>query len=331
MSIGIFGPSGAVGKELLRLFEKASLDQVRLFGSLSVGEKIPYRGGFLTVERSERAHELDFAILCTESAVSRQLAPSLQKAGTIVIDHSSAFRLEERVPLVIPEINLAALKKHEGLISSPNCTTTIMLLPLAPLHRRFGIRRIIVSTYQAASGAGAPAVEELQEEALAFLQGRPFERKISPHPYAFNLFTHPSALNQEGYAEEEVKMVQETRKILADPHIQVSATCVRVPVLRAHCESLNVELKNSCSREEAVALVRGATGVTLLEDWKMNRFPMPVDATGEEKVFCGRIRMDKTQPNTVELWVVGDQLLKGAALNSFQILQILREHAENNP
>lgn len=326
MSIGIFGASGAVGKELLKLFEKASVDKVRLFGSLSVGEKVPYRGSLLKVEKSEEAADLAFAILCTESGVSKELAPVLQKAGTIVIDHSSFFRLKEKVPLVIPEINPEALFDHEGIIASPNCTTTLMLLPLAPLKKRFGIKRIIASTYQAASGAGQSTMEELKEESFAFLQGKSFERKVSPHPYAFNLFTHPSALNNEGYAEEEMKMVEETRKILGDPKIQVSATCVRVPVLRAHSESLNVELCAPCSREEAVALVGGAAGVTLLEDWKNNRFPMPVDATGEEKVFCGRIRLDRTQPNTIELWVVGDQLLKGAALNSFQILQLLKNH-----
>lgn len=321
MSLGIFGPAGAVGRELLKLIQQRSLPikNVRLFGSQSVGQRL----FSIEIEPASAAKDLDFAILCTDSAISKELAPKLRAAGTVVIDHSSAFRMQEDVPLVIPEINRHALNDHRGLIASPNCTTTIMLLPLAPLHRHVGIKRIVAATYQAASGAGQAAVLELQEETRAFLEERPFERKIMPHPYAFNLFAHNSALDQHGYAEEENKMVYETRKILGDDSIQVTATCIRVPILRAHSEALNVELHKPLSREKARELIQSAAGVTFLEDWQNNRFPMPSDATLQEPVFCGRLREDRTQPNTLEMWVVGDQLLKGAALNSLQILEAL--------
>ncbi len=323
VSLGIFGPTGAVGKELLKLLEKRNF-KLRLFGSSnSAGQQVLFQGKQLLIEPMNNWNALDFAILCTESAVSKELAPRLITAGTTVIDHSSAFRMQENVPLVIPEINSHALKKHQGLIASPNCTTTIMLLPLAPLHRRFGIKRIVVATYQAASGAGQAAVQELKEETRAHLEGRPFVRQVMPHPYAFNLFTHNSPLNEEGYTEEEVKMVMETRKILEDDKIHVSATCVRVPVLRAHSEALNVEFHHPLSKQEALTLISQTPGVTLLEDWKQNRFPMPTDATEQEAIFCGRVRIDRTQPNTLEMFVVGDQLLKGAALNSLQILEAL--------
>lgn len=322
-SLGIFGPTGAVGRELLKLLEKKNY-QLHLFGSPnSVGQQVSFQGKLLTIEPMDNEKKLDFAILCTDSAISKKLAPKLMAKGTTVIDHSAAFRMDENVPLVIPEINPHALKKHQGLITSPNCTTTIMLLPLAPLHSHFGIKRIVAATYQAASGAGQAAVNELMEETRALLEGRTFARQVMPHPYAFNLFTHNSPLNEEGYAEEEVKMVLETRKILEDDQIQVSATCVRVPVLRAHSEALNVEFHKPISKPQALALISKAPGVTLLEDWKQNRFPMPSDATLKESIFCGRVRVDRTQANTLEMFVVGDQLLKGAALNSLQILELL--------
>lgn len=325
-SLGIFGPTGMVGRQLLQLLENRSLPikQMRLFGSPnSVGSFLDFKGKKLPVESASSFQGIDFAILCTETAISRELAPRLVEKKVIVIDHSSAFRLERGVPLIIPEVNRHALSHHKGLIASPNCTTTIMLLPLAPLHRRFGIKRIVAATYQAASGAGYAAVQELQEETRAFLEKRPFARQVIPHPYAFNLFVHNSPVNESGYVEEEEKMKWESRKILEDEEIQISATCIRVPILRAHSEALNVELRQPYSKEEVLQLVSRAPGVALLEDWKRGRFPMPSDATQQETVFCGRIREDRTQLNTIEMWVVGDQLLKGAALNSLQILELL--------
>lgn len=326
MILGIFGPTGMVGRQLLHLLENRNLPikQVRLFGSPnSVGSFLDFKGESVRIESACSLQGIDFAILCTEAAISREIAPRLVKANSIVIDHSSAFRLDLNVPLVIPEINCHALNHHQGLIASPNCTTTIMLLPLAPLHRRFGIKRIVAATYQAASGAGYAAVYELQEETRAVLENRPFVRQVIPYPYAFNLFIHNSPINEEGYVEEEEKIKKESQKILEDPELQISATCIRVPIVRAHSAALNVELRRPYSKEEAVQLLDKAPGVTLLEDWQQGRFPMPSDATEQESIFCGRIRKDCTQPNTLELWVVGDQLLKGAALNSLQILETL--------
>ncbi|MFI5334432.1 MAG: aspartate-semialdehyde dehydrogenase, partial [Chlamydiales bacterium] len=239
------------------------------------------------------------------------------------IDSSSAFRGDPSIPLVIPEINPHSLAQHRGIIASPNCTTSIMLMVLAPLHRKAKIGRIVAATYQAASGAGASAMKELREETQAFLSDEAYTRTMMPFPYAFNLFPHNSPLLENGYVEEEMKMVHETRKILEDPSIQVTATCVRVPVLRAHSMALNVEFSDKITLDEIYALLMKAPGVTILEDRKSNRFPMPLDASEMETVYCGRIRKDLTQPNTFEFWVVGDQLLKGAALNAVQIAEFI--------
>ena len=266
---------------------------------------------------------MDIAIFSAGSAISRKWAQIAVDSGAIVVDNSSAFRMQEDVPLVIPEINPDALKNHRGIIASPNCSTTIMLMALAPLHAQFKIKRIVAATYQAASGAGALAMEELKKETHAFLEGRSFERKVIPHPYAFNLFTHNSPLLENGYVDEEIKMLQETRKILNDPAIWVNATCVRVPILRAHSEALNVSFTNPITAEQATAILRNAPGVCILEDRSCNRFAMPSDASGQDPIFCGRIREDLSFPNTLDLWVVGDQLLKGAALNAVQIAEQL--------
>jgi len=227
------------------------------------------------------------------------------------------------VPLIIPEINPDALRQEDQLITCPNCSVAIMLMALAPLHRHVKIKRIVAATYQAASGAGSRAMQELEEETRAHLEGRPFERTVIPHPYAFNLFPHNSPLDATGYAEEEIKMREEAHKILGDDSIGIHATCVRVPVLRAHSEALNVTFKAPLSVEEAYAILREAPGVIVLEDRARNRFPMPSDATGQDAIFCGRIRQDLSCPNTLDLWVVGDQLLKGAALNAVQIAELL--------
>lgn len=266
---------------------------------------------------------LDLVFLCVGSDLAKELAPKAVAEGAVVIDNSSAFRLDPSVPLVIPEINAHALNNHQGIIASPNCTTTIMLLPLAPLHRKYQVKRIVAATYQAASGAGQAAMEELRAETEAVLAGRSFERRVMPHPYAFNLFPHNSPLNEHGYAEEELKMVYETRKILDDDSIRVTATCVRVPILRAHSEALNIEFCDAVNLDDARALIASAPGVHFMEDWGNNRFPMPSDATGRDEIYCGRLRLDQSQEKTLEMWVVGDQLLKGAALNCVQIAEKL--------
>jgi aspartate-semialdehyde dehydrogenase len=231
--------------------------------------------------------------------------------------------MDPQVPLVIPEINAHALENHSGIISSPNCTATVMLMATAPLHRQFKIRRIVMATYQAASGAGQKAMLELQEESRAILENRTFIRTAMPFPYAFNLFAHNAPMTSSGYNEEEIKVVEEARKILEEPELRIAVTCVRVPVLRAHSEALNVEFENPITAAQAKEVLQKAPGVTVLEDWDQNRFPMPLDASGQDNIFVGRIRQDLSNPNTLDLWAVGDQLLKGAALNAIQIAEAL--------
>jgi aspartate-semialdehyde dehydrogenase len=326
--LAIVGATGAVGKELLSVLEKRKfpLASLRCFASpRSSGKHVTFRGETLPIEtlNEDSFEDVDIAIMSAGRNIAFEYAPIAVRSGAIVIDNSSAFRREEKVPLVIPEINAHALKKHEGIIASPNCSTTIMLMALAPLHRQFGIRRVVAATYQAASGAGAAAMEELKAETRAVLDGIPFTRKILPFPYAFNLFTHNSPLAPDGYVDEELKMLHETRKILEDESIGVSATCVRVPVLRAHSEALNVTFRLPVTAAMATEILKRAPGLTWLENQACNRFPMPSDASGQDAVFWGRVREDFSFPHTLNLWVVGDQLLKGAALNAVQIAEQL--------
>lgn len=326
--MGVIGATGAVGQELLRVLERRHfpLTELRCFASeRSLGKCLSFRGENLPVELLTEAafSHLDIAIFSAGRKTAEQFAPIAVRSGTLVIDTGSAFRKDPTVPLIIPEINSHALKGHQGIIASPNCTTAIMLMALGPLHRAAKIRRIVAATYQAASGAGSLAMRELKLETQAHLENRSFERTVFPFSYAFNLFSHNSPLSSNGYNDEELKMVEETHKILEDPSIQISATCIRVPILRAHAEALSVEFHTPLSKESARELLSNAPGVTLLDNWIENRFPMPSDATGQDNVFCGRIREDLFQTNTLNLWVVGDQLLKGAALNAVQIAEAL--------
>lgn len=325
LKIAVVGATGAVGKEALGLLEKQPLplERLRCFASpRSAGKRVVFRGQDVEVEALDEASFGDCAIalFCAGGKVSQIWAPIAVQQGARVVDCSSFFRMDPAVPLIIPEINAHALHESHRLIASPNCSTTIMLMALAPLHRAARIKRVVAATYQAASGAGAQAMKELQEETLSFLAGETYERSVMPFPYAFNLFPHNSPFHESGYAEEELKMRFETQKILEDPTIQVHATCVRVPVLRAHSEALNVTFEREMSVEEAYAILKNAPGLAILEERAHNRFPMPIDAMQQERIYCGRIRKDATHPNTLDLWVVGDQLLKGAALNAIQIM-----------
>ena len=258
-------------------------------------------------------------------SVSRQWAPLAAAAGALVIDNSSAFRMDPEVPLVVPEVNPEAAFSHRGIIANPNCTTILLSLALAPLHARRPIRRVVVSTYQSASGAGARAMEELRSLSRTVLDGGEPVSEVLPHSLAFNLFLHNSPLQPNGYCEEELKMLHETRKIMGTPELRLSATCVRVPVLRAHSEAVNIEFHEPFPVEEARALLAAAPGVELLDDFDANRFPMPTDVTGRDPVAVGRIRQDLSEPNALELWLCGDQIRKGAALNAIQIAELLIE------
>jgi aspartate-semialdehyde dehydrogenase len=326
MKIGIVGASGAVGQEIARLLEERDLPvkHLCLFGSQrSLGLTLPFQGKQIPIRTlsPDAFHGLDVVFFSAGSNVSKTYVDIARQEGALVIDNSSAFRQDPNVPLVIPEVNPETLQFHKGIISNPNCVVALLLTVLFPLHREAKLKRIVLSTYQAASGAGLQAMQELQQETHAFLEHRSYERKVLPYPYAFNLFLHNSKMGPDQYVEEEVKIIAETRKILAQPELRIAVTCVRVPTLRAHAESVNAEFHEPISAKKAQEILSRSPGVTLLE----NSFAMPIDASGQEHVFCSRIREDLSQSNTLDLWIVGDQLLKGAALNAVQILEAVKK------
>ncbi len=326
--VAVVGATGAVGGEMLATLERRNFPvrSLRLLASKrSVGRKLNFRGEELPVEELTAASfkDIDIALFSAGAARSREFAPHAVRAGAVVVDNSSAFRMDPGVPLVVPEINPEDIRGHHGIIANPNCTTIIMLVALYPLHQVSPIRRIIVSTYQSASGAGAKAMEELEKQTAEVLAGRPARPSVLPHPIAFNLFSHNSDIGENGYCQEEMKMVNETRKILHAPNIAVCATCVRVPVLRAHAEAIVVEQERKLSVQEAVQRLQDAPGIRLVNDPAANYFPMPVDAGGKDEVLVGRIRDDLSSDTGLALFVCGDQLLKGAALNAIQIAELL--------
>lgn len=326
--VAILGATGAVGTELLNLIEERQFpaDSIKLLASSrSAGRKISFHGDNLTVKEAneEAFKDIDIVLSSASKAVSEKLAPAAVDSGAVVIDNTSRYRMDEKVPLVIPEVNEYAIAQNSGIIANPNCSTIIMALPLYPLHKAFGVKRVHVATYQAASGAGMQAMRELEEETRAQLDGKSYDRTVIPHQYAFNLFIHNSNLLDNWYVEEEMKMLNETRKIFGDSELQVNAVCVRVPILRAHSEALNIQFKNDVSPDDAYEVLRSSPGIEVLEDPETNRWPMPVDASGKDSVYVGRIRRDISQPNTLDLWVVGDQIRKGAALNAIQIAENL--------
>lgn len=326
--MAILGATGAVGQELLDLLAERDFPVgtlIPLASPRSAGQLLHWQGQELTIQPVEAAafEGVDLVLASAGGSVSKQWAPVAAAAGAVVIDNSSAFRLDPSVPLVVPEVNPEAAFGHQGIIANPNCTTILLTLALAPLQARRPIRRVVVSTYQSASGAGARAMEELRNLSRTVLAGGEPVSTVLPHSLAFNLFLHNSPLQPNGYCEEELKMLNETRKIMALPELRLSATCVRVPVLRAHSEAVNIEFAQPFPVDEARALLTAAPGVELLEDFEANRFPMPTDVTGRDPVAVGRIRQDLSDPNALELWLCGDQIRKGAALNAIQIAELL--------
>ncbi|MFW5829261.1 MAG: aspartate-semialdehyde dehydrogenase [Planctomycetota bacterium] len=326
LTVAIAGATGAVGVEMIKVLERRHfpLKELRLLASSrSAGKKMTCKGQEITIqELDENSFDgVDLALFSAGSAISKKYVDACRKAGCLMVDNSSAFRMDPDVPLVVPEVNAAAAKQHNGVIANPNCTTIIMLVALAPLHRDNAIRRIHASTYQAASGAGHACMVELEEGTRACLEGREFTPEILPYTYAFNMFPHNSPMLELGYCEKEMKMVNETRKILDEPDIRVHATCVRVPVLRTHAEALNVEFVDDVDIDKAYSLLRAAPGVLVHEDRAANRWAMPIDVAGKDEVYVGRLRRDMSQDRTLDLWVVGDQLLKGAALNAVQVAE----------
>ena len=328
LHVAVLGATGAVGQELLTLLQERAfpVGQLTLLASpRSAGQTLEWNGQVLTIQpvSAEAFAGVDVVLASAGGSVSKQWAPVAAAAGAVVIDNSSAFRMDAGVPLVVPEVNPHEAFCHQGVIANPNCTTILITLALAPLAARRAMRRVVVSTYQSASGAGARAMEELSELSRTVLDGGMPMSSVLPYSLAFNLFLHNSPLQDNGYCEEELKMVNETRKIMGLPDLRISATCVRVPVLRAHSEAINIEFCEPFPVEEARTLLKDAPGVELIEDFSSNRFPMPTDVTGRDPVAVGRIRQDLSEPNALELWLCGDQIRKGAALNAIQIAELL--------
>jgi aspartate-semialdehyde dehydrogenase len=330
VNVAILGATGAVGQELLALLAEREfpLKNLKLLASpRSAGNTIIFHGKEIAVEAvDEHSFEnVDIVLASAGGATSKAWAKKAVEAGAVVIDNSSAFRMDDDVPLVVPEINPEAAAKHQGIIANPNCTTILMGVAIYPLHKVQPIKRIVVSTYQSASGAGARAMEEAITQARDILAGKQPKAEVLPYPIAFNLFPHNSPLNDQGYCEEEMKMVNETRKIFGAPELKITATCVRVPILRAHSEAINLEFAQPFEVAKAKEVIAAAPGVKVVEDWQNNYFPMPIDATGQDPVLVGRIRRDISQDNGLELWLCGDQIRKGAALNAVQIAELLLE------
>jgi aspartate-semialdehyde dehydrogenase len=333
--VAIAGVTGAVGAEFIATMDKRRFPVGKLkalASARSAGKKLGFRGQQITVEAlDENSFDgVDLALFSAGSGIARKYAPVAVKAGAVVVDNSSAFRMDPNVPLVIPEINARRIAEHKGIIAVPNCSAITALVPLWPIHRQNRIKRVILSTYQAASGAGAAAMEELVESTRASLSGRTYQPKVLPHPYAFNVFNHDTRIDPEtGYNEEEAKVIRETRKIFEDERIAVGVTCVRVPVLRAHCQAITFECEGPITEQEVRTILSGAAGVKIVDDRVKNHFPMPVEASGQDDVLVGRIRNDLSDPtgHSISVFVAADQLLKGAALNAIQIAELLPQRA----
>jgi aspartate-semialdehyde dehydrogenase len=330
-SVAIVGATGAVGAEFIGCLDRRNfpISSLRLLASpRSAGKRMRFRGQDVAVEAlDERSFDgIDIALFSAGSGISKRYAPIAVRAGATVVDNSSAYRMDPDVPLVIPEVNAEAIAGHRGIIANPNCVVIVAMTPLWPLHRANPIRRIVLASYQSASGGGAAMMEELRQSTKAHLAERPFQPKVLKHDYAFNLFSHNTKVDLvTGYNEEETKVVNETRKIFAEPDLRISPTCIRVPVLRAHSAALTVECENPIGPEEVRAIMAKAAGVRVVDDRIGNHFPMPKDASGQDDILVGRIRKDIGDPSgrTVALFVSGDQLLKGAALNAVQIAELL--------
>jgi len=326
--LAIVGATGAVGVEMIRVLERRHFPvaSLRLLASpRSAGKKLSFLGKELTVEPlTENSFEgIDIALFSAGGGISKEFAPHAVNAGAIVVDNSSAFRMDPKVPLVVPEINAADAASHSGILANPNCTTAITLMAVHPLHQAFGLKRIIASSYQAVSGTGAMAIEELREQVEAIAANKPVKREVYPHQIAFNVLPHVDSFLEDGYTREEMKMQNEGRRILNLPSLTASVTCVRVPVYRAHSVSVTAEFEKPVSLEKAREVINAAPGIRLHDDPANNVYPMPIECSGEDDCRVGRLRLDCALPNALTFWVAGDQLLKGAALNAVQIAELL--------
>ncbi|CAL5221932.1 g4206 [Coccomyxa viridis] len=333
-SVAIVGVTGAVGQEFLRVLKERDFPYSNmkfLASARSAGKPVEWDGNSYTIEEltEDSFGGVDIALFSAGGSISKKFAPIASDAGCTVVDNSSAFRMTEGVPLIIPEVNADHLKGHKagkgGIIANPNCSTIIALMAVTPIHRAAGVKRMVVSTYQAASGAGQAAMDELEQQTREVLDGKPPTQNIFPFQYAFNLFSHNAPMQENGYNEEEMKMVKETHKIWRNPDVAITATCIRVPIMRAHAESINLELDNELSEDDAESILKEAPGVSIINDRAANRFPMPLDASHNDDVYVGRIRRDISRSDCkgLDLFVCGDQIKKGAALNAVQIAELL--------
>lgn len=333
LTTAVVGATGVVGREFLSVLEQRSFPVARLraFASArSAGSRLPFAGGEVEVEDLNGADlsGIDVAFFSAGSDVSRAEAPRFKDAGALVIDNSSAFRMDPEVPLVVPQVNADDARTHKGIIANPNCSTILLVMVVAPLERAHSVRRIVCSTYQAVSGSGAAGLEELDEQGRAEASGRAIETRVYPRPIHRNVLPFVQAFGEEGLTLEEWKMVRETRRILRRTDLGISATCVRVPVRRAHSEAVNVEFHDSVSPEEARRLLAAAPGVRVVDDTEALLFPTPLDAEGGDDVLVGRIRRDPGCERALDLWLVGDQIRKGAALNAVEIAEAVFDLAD---
>lgn len=326
--VAIVGATGAVGVEMIKTLEKRNfpLSELTLLASArSVGKTLPFKGKEIAIkELTKNAFKgIDIALFSAGGSISKEYAPIAAAAGCVVVDNSSAFRMDDTVPLVIPEINAADIKKHKGIISNPNCTTAITLMALYPLHQAFGVTRIFASSYQAVSGTGAKALEELERQVGQVVRGEPVTKEVYPHQIAFNVLPHVDSFLDTGYTKEEMKMENEGRKIMHHAKFKASVTCVRVPVYRAHSVAISAEFEKPIDVAEALAVLQRAPGLDVVDKPEKKEYPLPLYAAGRYNCAVGRLRKDCAMENGLAFWVVGDQLLKGAALNAVQIAEEL--------
>lgn len=326
--LGIVGATGAVGLEMSKVLAQRNFplaDLKLLASSRSAGQELEFKGEKIKVREAkpEELADLDIALFSAGASVSKILAPEAVKAGCVVIDNSSAFRMDENVPLVVSEVNPEALKSHQGLIANPNCSTIQLVVVINPLHQFYQIKRVVVTTFQSVSGTGKKAIEELRKQSASYIAGEPVEKEVYPHQIAFNLLPQIDVFLENRYTKEEMKLVNETRKILADYSIKITSTCVRVPVFVSHSESINLELEKSFKLEEIREVLEKAPGVKVLDEPEKAIYPMPLMAEGTDFCYVGRIRCDESVASGLNLWVVADNLRKGAALNAVQIAEEL--------
>ncbi len=326
--VAVVGATGAVGREMLNILEERNfpVGQLKLLASTrSAGQTLPFKGEDITVEKltKDSFEGVEIALFSAGRLISQTYCPIAVKAGAVCVDNTSAFRIDPEVPLVVPEVNPEEVKNHKGIIANPNCSTIQMVVALKPIHDALKIKRVVVSTYQAVAGAGARGIIELEEQVKDLSKGKPVKPEIFTHQIAFNAIPHIDVFLDNGFTQEEMKMINETRKILKAPDMAVTATTVRIPVVRAHSESVNIETEKDLSVDDMKDLLAKSPGVTVLDDPENSKYPLPVDVAGTDETFVGRIRRDESVDKGYHLWIVADNLRKGAALNTVQIAELL--------